>query len=143
MAIDKKSCNFNNLYLYLRSIMFLPDSLKKSILVLLLIYSIYSVFNTFISIHSNVIQKDAEYKDKILGLKDDKTSLEEKLNTINSDEFVEKEARARLNMKKDGEEVYLISSKEAKKPEEVSYMETSSKISKNSSNFERWMEILF
>lgn len=123
--------------------MFLPDFLKKSILVLLLIYSIYSVFNTFISIHSNVIQKDTEYKEKILGLKDEKANLEEKLNTINSDEFVEKEARARLNMKKEGEEVYLISSNEAKKPEEVTYMETSSKISKNTSNFDKWMEIMF
>jgi cell division protein FtsB len=123
--------------------MFLPIFIKKSVLVLLLIYSLYSLINTFFSIHSNVLQKDAEYKDKILGLKDEKNELEKKLITINSDDFVEKEARSRLNMKKEGEEVYLVSSNEAKKAEEVKYMETVPVISKNHSNFDKWMEILF
>jgi len=123
--------------------MFLPDFLKKSILVVLLIYSIYSIGSTFYSIHSNVIQKDNEYKEKILGLKTEKSNLEEKLQVINSDEFVEKEARTRLNMKKDGEEVYLISSKEAPKSEEVKYTETTAKMNKNLSNFDKWMDILF
>jgi len=123
--------------------MFLPDFLKKIILVVLLIYSIYSIGSTFYSIHSNVIQKDNEYKEKILGLKTEKSNLEEKLHTINSDEFVEKEARTRLNMKKDGEEVYLISSKEAPKSEEVQYTETTAKISKSLSNFDKWIDILF
>ena len=123
--------------------MFLPIFIKKSVLVLLLIYSLYSLINTFFSIHSNVLQKDAEYKDKILGLKDEKNELEKKLITINSDDFVEKEARSRLNMKKEGEEVYLVSSNEAKKAEEIKYMETVPVISKNHSNFDKWMEILF
>lgn len=123
--------------------MFLPDFLKKSILVVLLIYSIYSIGSTFYSIHSNVIQKDNEYKEKILGLKTEKSNLEEKLQVINSDEFVEKEARTRLNMKKEGEEVYLISSKEAPKSEEVKYTETTAKMNKNLSNFDKWMDILF
>lgn len=123
--------------------MFLPDFLKKSILLVLLIYSIYSIGSTFYSIHSNVIQKDNEYKEKILGLKTEKSNLEEKLQVINSDEFVEKEARTRLNMKKDGEEVYLISSKEAPKSEEVKYTETTAKMNKNLSNFDKWMDILF
>jgi cell division protein FtsB len=123
--------------------MFLPDFLKKSILLVLLIYSIYSIGSTFYSIHSNVIQKDNEYKEKILGLKTEKSNLEEKLQVINSDEFVEKEARTRLNMKKEGEEVYLISSKEAPKSEEVKYTETTAKMNKNLSNFDKWMDILF
>jgi cell division protein FtsB len=123
--------------------MFLPDFLKKSILVVLLIYSMYSIGSTFYSIHSNVIQKDTEYKEKILGLKTEKSSLEDKLQVINSDEFVEKEARTRLNMKKEGEEVYLISSKEAPKSEEVKYTETTAKMNKNLSNFDKWMDILF
>ena len=123
--------------------MFLPDFLKKSILVVLLIYSMYSIGSTFYSIHSNVIQKDTEYKEKILGLKTEKSSLEDKLQVINSDEFVEKEARTRLNMKKEGEEVYLISPKEAPKSEEVKYTETTAKMNKNLSNFDKWMDILF
>ena len=123
--------------------MFLPDFLKKSILVVLLIYSMYSIGSTFYSIHSNVIQKDTEYKEKILGLKTEKSSLEDKLQLINSDEFVEKEARTRLNMKKEGEEVYLISPKEAPKSEEVKYTETTAKMNKNLSNFDKWMDILF
>lgn len=123
--------------------MFLPDFLKKSILVVLLIYSMYSIGSTFYSIHSNVIQKDTEYKEKILGLKTEKSSLEDKLQVINSDEFVEKEARTRLNMKKEGEELYLISPKEAPKSEEVKYTETTAKMNKNLSNFDKWMDILF
>jgi len=123
--------------------MFLPDFAKKLILLALFAYSIYSIGVTFFSIHSNVIQKDTEYKDKILGLKTEKSDLEEKLNKINSDEFVEKEARTRLNMKKEGEELFLISNGDPKKSEEVSYTETTAKSNKNPSNFDKWMEILF
>jgi cell division protein FtsB len=123
--------------------MILPDFLKKGVLILLLVYSIYSLFSTFISIHNNVLEKDREYKNKILGLKDEKSQLEEKLSLVNSDEFVEKEARTRLNMKKEGEEIYLISSNESKKPQEVKYMETTPQEIKNASNFQKWMEILF
>jgi cell division protein FtsB len=123
--------------------MFLPEFLKKSILLVLLMYSIYSIGSTFYSIHSNVIQKDTEYKEKILGLKTEKENLEEKLKVINSDEFVEKEARTRLNMKKEGEEVFLISPKEAVKNEEVQYTETTAAFKKNTSNFDKWMELLF
>jgi len=123
--------------------MFLPEFIKKSILILLLIYSFYSIFSTFSSIHTNVLQKDAEYKDKILGLKVEKENLESKLITINSDEFIEKEARSRLNMKKEGEEIYLIASNESSKPEEISYLETSGKGKKDTSNFSKWMELLF
>jgi cell division protein FtsB len=123
--------------------MFLPEFLKKSILLFLLIYSIYSLVVTFLSIHSNVIQKDNEYKERILGLKDEKAQLENKLNRINSDEFVEKEARTRLNMRKEGEEIYLLSGNEAKKAEEVTYTDTNSNSPKNDSNLSRWMEILF
>jgi len=123
--------------------MFLPEFLKKSILLFLLIYSIYSLVVTFLSIHSNVIQKDNEYKERILGLKDEKAQLENKLNRINSDEFVEKEARTRLNMRKEGEEIYLLSGNEAKKAEEVTYSDTNPNSAKNDSNLSRWMEILF
>lgn len=123
--------------------MFLPEFLKKSILVFLLIYSIYSIGSTFWSIHTNVIEKDKDYQSKILGLKDEKSKLEEKLSIINSDEFVEKEARTRLNMRKDGEEVYLISPKDAEKNENVSYTDTSEKIRKTATNFDKWMELLF
>ncbi len=123
--------------------MFLPDFIKKFILILLLIYSFSSIFNTFSSIHNNVLKKDAEYKEKILGLKVEKENLESKLAMINSDEFVEKEARTRLNMKKENEEIYLISSNEPQIKEEVSYIETSPKMKKEESNFDKWMELLF
>jgi len=123
--------------------MFLPNSIKKLSLILFLIYAFYSTFNTISSIHTNVIQKDQEYQEKILGLKDEKATLETKLNTINSNEFVEKEARSRLNMKKEGEEVYLISSNEVVKTEEVSYTETLPQAPNQASNLDRWMELLF
>lgn len=123
--------------------MFLPNSIKKLSLILFLIYAFYSTFNTISSIHTNVIQKDQEYQEKILGLKDEKATLETKLNTINSDEFVEKEARSRLNMKKEGEEVYLITSNEVVKTQEVSYTETLPQAPNQASNLDRWMELLF
>jgi cell division protein FtsB len=123
--------------------MFLPDFLKKTIFLILLIYSIYSIGSTFWSIHTNVIEKDKEYQDKILGLKDERNKLQEKLNSINTDEFVEKEARTRLNMRKEGEEVFLITSNEAEKSEVVSYTETTDRFKKTRSNFDKWMELLF
>lgn len=123
--------------------MFLPDFLKKTIFLILLIYSIYSIGSTFWSIHTNVIEKDKEYQDKILGLKDERNKLQEKLNSINTDEFVEKEARTRLNMRKEGEEVFLITSNEAEKSEAVSYTETTDRFKKTRSNFDKWMELLF
>ena len=101
------------------------------------------MFNTFFSIHTNVIKKDQEYKEKILGLKSEKIDLEQKLEVINSEEFVEKEARTRLNMRKEGEEVYLISSNESKKDEEVVYTESNTGLAKKTSNFHKWMELLF
>lgn len=123
--------------------MILPDFLKKSIFAFLLLYSFYSLISTFMSIHSNVIQKDSEYQAKILGLKDEKAKLEDKLKVINSDEFVEKEARTRLNMKKDGEEVYLVSANNSPKIDPIVYTDSGEKPLKKLSNFERWMEIIF
>jgi cell division protein FtsB len=123
--------------------MFLPESIKKISLLLILLYSVYSLADTLISIHTNVIQKDQEYQNKILGLKTEKSDLEQKLELINSNEFVEKEARERLNMKKEGEEIYLITSNQAPQKEEIIYSDIAPKLNKPASNFDRWMEILF
>ncbi len=125
------------------SSMFLPESIKKISLLLILLYSVYSLADTLISIHTNVIQKDQEYQNKILGLKTEKSDLEQKLELINSNEFVEKEARERLNMKKEGEEIYLITSNQAPQKEEIIYSDIAPKLNKPASNFDRWMEILF
>lgn len=123
--------------------MTLPIFIKKSAQVSIVIYALYSLITTTFSIHSNAVQKEEEYQRTILGLKNQKKDFENKLSEVNSAEFVEKEARTRLNMRKDGEEVYLISSNEAKKSLEVTYTETTPKGSKNTSNFQKWMEILF
>ena len=80
---------------------------------------------------------------KILGLKDEKKSLEDKFQIINSDDFVEKEARTKLNMKKEGEDVYILPSNEAPKSQEISYVEGNSSNLNKTSNFQKWMELLF
>ena len=80
---------------------------------------------------------------KILGLKDEKKNLEDKFQIINSDDFVEKEARTKLNMKKEGLDVYIFPSNEAPKSQEISYVEGNSSNLNKTSNFQKWMELLF
>ena len=97
---------------------------------------------TIDSIYQTSKKKDA-LNQQILGLKDQKRTLEDKFLVINSDEFVEKEARTKLNMKKEGEEVYLVPSTSATTTEKIDYIETEAKLIKKQSNFSKWVELLF
>lgn len=97
---------------------------------------------TFDSIWQTSKKKDA-LNQQILGLKDQRKALEDKFLVINSDEFVEKEARTKLSMKKEGEEVYLVPSTEAQVAEKVDYTETEARPAKKQSNFAKWVELLF
>lgn len=123
--------------------MTLPVFIKKSAQIFIISYALYSLVLTALSIHNNVILKENQYQKTILGLKTEKKDYENKLAEVNSDEFVEKEARTRLNMRKDGEEVYLISGNDTKKTTDVAYTDIAEKSSKSTTNFQKWMEILF
>lgn len=81
---------------------------------------------------------------QILGLETQKKDLEDKFKVINSDDFVEKEARTRLNMKKEGEEVYIVNDNSSKNSNEnISYVESTAVSSQKTSYFQRWVELLF
>lgn len=122
--------------------MFLPFLLKKIILPGILLFGFYQIYMTIDSIYQTSKKKDA-LNQQILGLKDQKRTLEDKFLVINSDEFVEKEARTKLNMKKEGEEVYLVPSTSATTTEKIDYIETEAKLVKKQSNFSKWVELLF
>jgi len=122
--------------------MFLPFLLKKVVLPALLLYGFYNIYLTTVSI-VDTARKSEEMHNKILGLKDEKKNLEDKFQIINSDDFVEKEARTKLNMKKEGEDVYILPSNEAPKSQEISYVEGNSSNLNKTSNFQKWMELLF
>lgn len=131
--------NFSNIFI---DTMFLPFLLKKIILPGILLLGFYQIYMTIDSIWQTSVKKD-DLNQQILGLKDQKKSLEDKFLVINSDEFVEKEARTKLNMKKEGEDVYLVPSTKAPETEKVDYVETEGAISKKQSNFSKWVELLF
>jgi cell division protein FtsB len=122
--------------------MFLPFLLKKIILPFLLLLSFYQIYMTIDSIWQTSVKKDA-LSQQILGLKDQKKALEDKFLVINSDEFIEKEARTKLNMKKEGEEIYLVPSTKAPEAEVVEYVETEGKLQNKQPNFSKWVELLF
>lgn len=123
--------------------MFLPFLLKKVLVPVFIFYSIFSIYQTIESVIETSRKNDLMHK-QILGLETQKKNLEDKFKVINSDDFVEKEARTKLNMKKEGEEVYIVpDSKENLVSDNISYVESSPNLSGKASNFRKWMELLF
>ena len=87
--------------------MYLPRLLKNLIYLSVFVYFLYSVYATSSAIYSSSKKtEEIIHKKEVLGAK--KQELESKLQVINTDDFVEKEARTKLNMKKEGEELYLM-----------------------------------
>jgi len=116
----------------------LPDLLKKIVVYSLFVYGIYNLSTFFIDIYS-LSQKEAEKNHKIETLESEKKNLKEKLVYINSDDFVEKEARTKLNMKKDGEQVYIVNN--GSNPDESEEKDIKRKTKKTV--FNKWMEVIF
>lgn len=116
----------------------LPVLLKRIAFFSLLIYAFYDLSTTTKNIYS-LSTKESERLNKISSLEEQKEKKISELNFVNTDEFVEKEARTLLNMKKENEEVYVI-------PVETSQNVESNNVlgNKNArSNFQKWMEVLF
>ena len=122
--------------------MFLPFLLKKIILPGIVLFGFYQIYMTIDSVYQTSEKKDV-LNQQILGLKDQKRTLEDKFLVINSDEFVEMEARTKLSMKKEGEEVYLVPSTVAPAAEKIDYIETDARLVMKKSNFSKWVELLF
>lgn len=125
--------------------MYLPRFLKNLIYVSAFVYFLYSVYATSSAIYSSSKKtEEIIHKKEVLGSK--KAELESKLQVINTDDFVEKEARTKLNMKKEGEELYLMPKNEEIKPESVTYQETFDydyEEKDTRTNLEKWVQILF
>ncbi|NBO22841.1 hypothetical protein EBU94_05840 [bacterium] len=125
--------------------MYLPRLLKNLIYLSVFVYFLYSVYATSSAIYSSSKKtEEIIHKKEVLGAK--KQELESKLQVINTDDFVEKEARTKLNMKKEGEELYLMPKSDQEKPENITYQETfdfNYEEKDTRSNFEKWVQILF
>lgn len=125
--------------------MYLPRLLKNLIYLSVFVYFLYSVYATSAAIYSSSKKtEEIIHKKEVLGAK--KEELESKLQVINTDDFVEKEARTKLNMKKEGEELYLIPKPDSEKIDGVTYQETFNyeyHEKDNRSNIQKWMQILF
>jgi len=125
--------------------MYLPRLLKNLIYLSVFVYFLYSVYATSSAIYSSSKKtEEIIHKKDVLGAK--KQELESKLQVINTDDFVEKEERTKLNMKKEGEELYLMPKNDQEKPENITYQETfdfNYEEKDTRSNFEKWVQILF
>ena len=94
---------------------------------------------------SHKYQTDKEINDlekKISSLKDRKEALFNFLDYFNSEEFLEKEARLKLNLLKEGEKLVIISS-DRRTDLENQILEKNETEKKQLSNFRKWRNYLF
>ena len=101
---------------------------KKPVKILLFLLALYSIFNISRSVWRIYRRGDRlmELRREIENLKEEKKRLQEEIVYRQSPEFIEKEARDRLNMVKEGERVVILpaeltppSTKEKKTSKEV------------------------
>lgn len=116
----------------------LPVLLKRIVFYSLLIYAFYSLSITTRDIYS-LSSKESERVNKINNLESQKEKKNSELNYLNSDEFVEKEARTKLNMKKENEQVYIVPVESSQNLESGNVLGAK----KTRSNLQKWMEVLF
>lgn len=115
----------------------LPVLLKRIVFYTLMSIGIYNLVTLSLDIY-NLSQKEAEKNQKIESLENEKRRLNEKLTFVNSNDFVEKEARTKLNMKKENEQIYIVNNGNQVTPKEEDFKKTEKK-----SNFSKWMEVIF
>ena len=73
---------------------------------------------------------------KVAGLEKDQEELKKQLEYVKSDQFVEKEAREKLNFVKEGEVVVVL-------PQEDSNQKPDTSNQKPISNWQKWIKVLF
>lgn len=117
----------------------LPVLLKRIFFYSAMLFGIYNLFSLSYDIY-NLSLKEAEKNQKIENLEQEKKKLSDRLTFVNSNDFVEKEARTKLNMKKENEQIYVVNNggnsiKESK--------DSQTKKTEKKSTFSRWMEVIF
>lgn len=103
-----------------------------------MIFGLYNLTTLSLDIYG-LSQKEAEKNQKIQSLENEKTKLNEKLSYINSNDFVEKEARTKLNMKKEGEQVFVVNNGSTSNYSD----DSSTKKQEKKTVLQKWMEVIF
>jgi cell division protein FtsB len=116
----------------------LPILLKRIVFYSAMIFGIYNLTSLSLDIYG-LSQKEAEKNQKIQNLEAEKSKLNERLSYINSEDFVEKEARTKLNMKKEGEQVFVVNNGS----DSFNSSSENEKKQEKKSNFSKWMEVIF
>lgn len=116
----------------------LPVLLKRIVFYSAMTFGIYNLVSLSLDIY-NLSQKEAEKNQKIESLENEKKRLNEKLTFVNSNDFVEKEARTKLNMKKENEQIYIVNNGS----EVQNSKDTETKKPEKKSNFSKWMDVIF
>ena len=119
-------------------IMNLPVLLKRIVFYSAMVFGLYNLITLSLDIYS-LSQKEAEKNQKIQSLENEKKELNEKLVFINSEEFVEKEARTKLNMKRENEQIFVINNGS----NIIKSQEINEKPQVKKPIFARWMEVIF
>lgn len=83
----------------------------------------------------------ASLKEEISSLKKENEEVSELLNYFESDEFLEKQARLKLNLLKQGEKLIIIRPEKKDTLSSVSVEENKTK--KDFSNIKKWLDYLF
>jgi len=111
----------------------MPNKFFIFILILALIGLVIAVSKE--SYRRYQIDKEAaDLKKEIASLEEKNESLTDLLNYFNSEKFLEKEARLKLNLTKEGEKLVIISSDKTAGPENQDESNQEEEIS----NFEKW-----
>jgi len=117
----------------------LPVLLKRIFFYSAMAFGLYNLVSLSLDIYS-LSQKEAEKNQKIQSLESEKSKLNEKLVFISSNDFVEKEARTKLNMKKDNEQIFVVNNGS----NNILTSDEGENVPKlKKSLFSKWMEVIF
>lgn len=126
---------------------------RKTVRVLYLIVSVIVIINTTRSIYSIWKKRGIldERKQELAGLQLEKRELEKKYEYVQSDEYVEYEAREKLGLGKEGETVVLIEKSEVSPKEQAGKspdvragrQEAGETGREEKSNLEMWVELFW
>lgn len=115
---------------------FLSSRLLLSVLVLAIIFISYAIIKE--KKEQRVVRQNINsLQSEISGLKNKSLDLAEMIKYLRSDEFVEREARQKLSMRKEGEKVVII-------PDTLDNLKVAGDYDvKNKKNWELWLEYFF
>lgn len=88
----------------------LKSKIYKLIVIVLLIYAVYTIYNQQIKLNNYANEKQY-YEEQIADLKEEKEELMVKKENVNSPEYIEEIAREKLDMYLPNEKVYVDMSK--------------------------------